>query len=85
MHKCLFSLWVLLRGLITSTRENELKFFLFTDTNPDEYLPKSVAFEWIELRNSNWVEGTNSKFTSIPFVEDRDMDYILLLMPIPTF
>lgn len=56
--------------------DNELKFFLFTDKNPDEYLPKSVAFEWIELRNSNWVEGTNSKFTSILSLNDRDMDYV---------
>lgn len=59
--------------------ENKVKFFLFTDTNPDEYLPKSVAFEWIELRSKNWVEGTNAKFTSILSLENKDVDYLYFL------
>ena len=59
--------------------ENEVKFFLFTDTNPDEYLPKEVNFEWRELRNKNWVEGTNSKFTSILSLESSGMDYIFYI------
>ena len=59
--------------------ENEVKFFLFTDTNPDEYLPKPIDFEWIELRNKNWVEGTNAKFTSILSLENKDIDYLYYL------
>ena len=56
--------------------DNKIKFFLFTDTNPDEYLPKPLDFEWIELRNKNWVEGTNAKFTSILSLESKDIDYL---------
>lgn len=59
--------------------ENEIRFILFTDTNPADYLPNYINYEWRELRNKNWVEGTNSKFTSILSLENSDLDYIFYL------
>ena len=59
--------------------ENEIRFILFTDTNPADYLPGYINYEWRELRNKNWVEGTNSKFNSILSLENSDLDYIFYL------
>ena len=59
--------------------ENEIRFILFTDTNPADYLPGYINYEWRELRNKNWVEGTNSKFNSILSLENYDLDYIFYL------
>lgn len=59
--------------------ENEIRFILFTDTNPADYLPNYINYEWRELRNKNWVEGTNSKFTSILSLENSDLDYVFYL------
>lgn len=52
---------------------SQVMFYLFTDKNPSEYLPDHINYEWRELKNTNWVDGTNAKFTSILGVED---DYI---------
>lgn len=59
--------------------ENEIRFILFTDTNPADYLPNYINYEWRELRNNNWVEGTNAKFTSILSLENSDLDYVFYL------
>lgn len=59
--------------------ENEIRFILFTDTNPADYLPDFINYEWRELRNKNWVEGTNSKFASILSMENSDLDYVFYL------
>ena len=54
----------------------EIVFYLFTDCDPKPYLPEGFKYEWKELRNTNWVDGTNSKFTSILSLKDTDCDYL---------
>ena len=54
----------------------EIVFFLFTDTDPKPYLPEGFKYEWKELRNTNWVDGTNSKFTSILSLKDTDCTHL---------
>jgi len=54
----------------------EIVFYLFTDCDPKPYLPEGFNFVWKELRNTNWVDGTNSKFTSILSLKDTDCDYL---------
>jgi len=54
----------------------EIVFYLFTDCNPKPYLPEGFKYEWKELRNTNWVDGTNSKFTSILSLKDTDCTHL---------
>lgn len=49
--------------------ERKIKFFLFTDTNPKNYLPENIDYKFIYVTNKNWVDGTNLKFTSILSLE----------------
>jgi len=56
--------------------KSEIVFYLFTDCDPKPYLPEGFNFVWKELRNTNWVDGTNSKFTSILSLKDTDCDYL---------
>lgn len=58
------------------TGEQEIKFFFFSDENPKDYLPDGYDVEYIYTTNKNWVEGTNLKFTSILYLENRDVDYL---------
>lgn len=54
----------------------EIVFYLFTDCDPKPYLPEGFKYEWKELRNTNWVDGTNSKFTSILSLKDTDCTHL---------
>ena len=54
----------------------EIVFYLFTDCDPKPYLPEGFNFVWKELRNTNWVDGTNSKFTSILSLKDTDCTHL---------
>jgi len=56
--------------------KSEIVFYLFTDIDPKPYLPEGFNYVWKELRNTNWVDGTNSKFTSILSLKDTDCDYL---------
>lgn len=57
--------------------KEEIKFFFFSDRDPQEYLPEGTTnVEYIHASNKSWVDGTNMKFTSILSLEDRDLDYI---------
>ena len=56
--------------------DSDIIFYMFTDTNPKDYLPDDIHYEYIHLKNKSWVDGTNSKFTSIISLEDRDVDYL---------
>lgn len=51
-------------------------FYLFTDTDPKDYLPEGIKYEYIHTTNKSWTEGTNSKFISILSLENRDIDYL---------
>lgn len=54
-----------------------IKFYVFTDTDPKDYLPDNIDYQYIYTTNNNWVDGTNLKFTSILAIEDScDADYI---------
>jgi len=55
---------------------SDITFFLFTDTDPKDYLPEGIKYEYIHTTNKSWVEGTNMKFTSILSLENRDVDFI---------
>lgn len=56
--------------------DKQIKFYLFTDTDPKEYLPEGIDYKYIHTTNYNWVEGTNLKFTSILQLEDCNSDFI---------
>lgn len=55
--------------------KNRIKFFIFTDTSPDQYL-EGIDFKYINTKHNNWNEGTNSKFENILKLEDEDCDYL---------
>lgn len=43
----------------------EIRFYLFTDTDPVPYLPEGFPVQWFPTMSKDWVEGTNSKFRNI--------------------
>lgn len=55
--------------------KSKIKFFIFSDTCPEAYLP-NVDFEYIKTQHKNWNQGTNSKFKNIISLEDYDVDYL---------
>jgi hypothetical protein len=59
--------------------DKEIIFYLFTDTDPKDYLPDNIHYEYIHTTNKSWVDGTNLKFVSILKLEDRDVDYLLFV------
>lgn len=56
--------------------EQEIKFYFFSDTDPKDYLPEYVKYEYHYASNRNWTEGTNLKFVSILKLEECDSDYL---------
>jgi hypothetical protein len=56
--------------------DKQIKFYIFTDTNPQEYLPDNIDYEYIYTTNKSWVDGTNLKFTSILQLEDCSADFL---------
>lgn len=54
-------------------------FYLFTDVNPADYLPKGIDFVWTPTTNTNWVEGTNLKFKCILTLENCKSDYLFYI------
>ena len=54
--------------------ERKIKFFLFSDINPKDYLPKGVDYVYIHTTNANWVDGTNLKFKSFLSLKDNLLD-----------
>jgi hypothetical protein len=57
----------------------EITFYIFTDEDPSIYLPDNINVVFIETHHKNWVEGTDSKFSSIISIEDKllNEDYVL--------
>ena len=55
---------------------HQVTFYFFSDTDPEDYLPDHIQYQYYPTRNSNWVEGTNLKFISIIKLEDCDADYL---------
>ena len=51
-------------------------FHIFTDKDPANYLPSGINYEFNYCTHANWQEGTNSKFSSILTLENKDFDYL---------
>lgn len=56
--------------------DNTITFYLFTDTNPSNYLSGEEDVVFMEQHHTSWVEGTNSKFSSIISLENCKSDYL---------
>jgi hypothetical protein len=54
----------------------KIKFYFFSDINPDEYLSNNTNFEYFYDKHTNWVDGTNSKFKNIISLENCNSDYL---------
>lgn len=55
--------------------KNKIKFFIFSDTCPEAYLP-NIDFKYFNVKHNNWNEGTNSKFSNIINLENEECDYL---------
>jgi len=55
---------------------NKIKFYFFSDTDPEKYVQDNVDINFRYERHDNWVRGTNSKFKNILSLKDEDLDYI---------
>lgn len=51
-------------------------FYIFTDTDPDPYLPESIKYKYIKSNHLCWRDGTNSKFRNINVLLNEDIDYL---------
>ena len=56
--------------------DSKIKFYFFSDTNPDDYLPDDIDVKYYYETHSEWVDGTNSKFKNIISLEKYDDDYL---------
>ena len=56
--------------------DKQIKFYLFTDTDPKDYLPDNIEYEYHFATNNNWTDGTNLKFVSILKLNDCDSDFL---------
>lgn len=56
--------------------EYDIKFYFFSDTNPQPYLPPNLNIEFYHTQHTRWVDGTNSKFTNIVSLKDCSSDYL---------
>lgn len=56
----------------------KIRFYFFSDTNPEGYLPEGIDYQFIETSHRTWVDGTNSKFRNILSLDSAvtDCDYI---------
>jgi hypothetical protein len=55
--------------------DKSIAFFLFTNINPEDYVPDEYDVQYIHTENNNWVDGTNLKFTSILSLEKSNGEY----------
>jgi hypothetical protein len=55
----------------------ELEFILFSDTDPEMYLPTFIDYKFFETKHDCWLDGTNSKFKNILDNSKKiDVDYL---------
>jgi hypothetical protein len=57
--------------------ESEIKFYFFSDEDPNPYLPDNINVEYHYNKHTSWLDGTNSKFTNILSLENSDSDYLI--------
>jgi hypothetical protein len=57
-----------------------VKFYMFTDTDPEPYFSKIIedeySIEYIQTSHTSWVDATNSKFTNIVRLKYSQCDYL---------
>ena len=56
--------------------KNKVEFYVFSDTDPKPFLPNIKNVTYVPLINKSWVDGTNSKFSSILSLESCDSDHL---------
>ena len=57
--------------------DKNITFYFFSDNNPKDYIPDDIDVEYFYASNSNWVDGTNLKFTSILSIKNKlKSDYL---------
>jgi hypothetical protein len=54
---------------------SEIKFYLFTDTDPIPYLP-NITVRYINNIHKSWVDGANSKFKNLIKLRESKCDYL---------
>lgn len=54
--------------------ENEIVFYLFTDTHPIPYAP-NLNIHYFHTVHKHWQDGTNSKFKNMLELKDEPCDY----------
>lgn len=56
-----------------------ITFYIFTDEDPHKYIPDHINIVYIETHHRNWVEGTDSKFSSVVSIENKliNEDYVV--------
>lgn len=55
---------------------SNIQFYLFTDTDPAEYLPNLTNVSYTHITHNSWVEATNSRYKNILTLQNEDVDYI---------
>lgn len=58
------------------TGDDNIRFYLFSDTDPKDYLPDDINIRYTHTEHDHWVHATNSKFTNILSLKDEDVDHI---------
>jgi hypothetical protein len=56
-----------------------IKFYLFSDEDPKDYIPENIDLSYHYDKHDNWQDGTNSKFKNIVSIKDdieKNCDYI---------
>lgn len=58
--------------------DRKIKFYFFSDTDPEAYLPEDLDYKFIQSSHSTWVDGTNSKFKNIISIEEdtKECEYL---------
>lgn len=56
--------------------ESAVKFYFFSDEEPQPFLQNNIDVEYHEVRHTSWVDATNDKFRSIISLANCDSDYL---------
>ena len=56
--------------------ESQIKFYFFSDKDPQPFLSNNINLEYHQVKHNNWVDATNDKFRSIIELTNCDSDYL---------
>jgi hypothetical protein len=56
--------------------ESEIKFYFFSDEDPNAYISDDVKVEYHPAQHNSWVDATNDKFRNIIDLANCDSDYL---------